>query len=291
MVICSGFHKQELNICCTSTAIAPLRKWNMNRTLILFAIVAVVSGCQQRQTMFPQGTWHDLSYDFSEETIYWPTADTFKREKVFYGLTELGYFYSANNFSAAEHGGTHLDSPIHFSSGRITADKIPLERLIGPGVIVDVSKPALADRDYLISRQDIESWEAKHGRIGKGMIVLLKTGYGKFYPDRMKYMGTDELGPLAVKKLHFPGLHPDAASFLAKTRQIKAVGIDTPSIDRGQSAEFKTHQILAGEDIPIFENVAHLDGLPSAGIFVVALPMKIKDGSGGPLRIAAFVPR
>ena len=102
----------------------------MNRTLILFAIVAVVSGCQQRQTMFPQGTWHDLSYDFSEETIYWPTADTFKREKVFYGLTELGYFYSANNFSAAEHGGTHLDSPIHFSSGRITADKIPLERLI-----------------------------------------------------------------------------------------------------------------------------------------------------------------
>ena len=100
---------------------------------------------------FPSGNWVDLSYDFSSETIYWPTARAFELETVFEGMTEGGYYYTANNFKAAEHGGTHLDAPIHFAGGRHTVDQIPLERLIRPGIVIDVSEKALADRDYQVS--------------------------------------------------------------------------------------------------------------------------------------------
>ena len=102
-------------------------------------------------------------------------------------------------------------------------------------------------------------------------------------------MGTDERGPAAVAKLHFPGLHPDAARWLVANRQINAIGLDTPSIDYGQSTLFESHRILFEKNIPAFENVANLDQLPVKGFTVIALPMKIKGGSGGPVRIIAML--
>ena len=123
-----------------------------------------------------------------------------------------------------------------------------------------------------------------------GIIVLLRTGYGAFWPDREKYMGTAELGAEAVEKLHFPGLDPEAAKWLVQERKIHAIGLDTPSIDRGQSSLYESHQILFKANIPAFENVANLDQLPESGFTVIALPMKIRDGSGGPLRIVAVLP-
>jgi kynurenine formamidase len=236
------------------------------------------------------GRWVDLTHPFSAETIYWPTADGFEKETVFEGQTEGGYYYSAFNYRAAEHGGTHLDAPVHFAEGRRAADQIPLERLIGPAVVVDVSSKTAGDRDYQIAPDDVLAWEAEHGRIPAGAIVLFDTGSARFWPDRVKYMGTDERGAGAVAKLHFPGIHPDTARFLAEERAIGAVGLDTPSLDHGQSKDFLTHRVLGERDIPGFENVANLEGLPPTGATVVALPMKIQGGSGGPLRIVAFVP-
>ena len=236
------------------------------------------------------GRWVDLTHPFSEETIYWPTADGFEKETVFEGQTEGGYYYSAFNYRAAEHGGTHLDAPVHFAEGRRAADQIPLERLIGPAVVVDVSPKAAGDRDYQVTPDDVLAWEAEHGRVPAGAIVLFDTGSARFWPDRVKYMGTDERGAGAVAKLHFPGIRPDTARFLAEERAIGAVGLDTPSIDHGQSKDFMAHRVLGERDIPGFENVANLDGLPPTGATVVALPMKIAGGSGGPLRIVAFVP-
>ena len=236
------------------------------------------------------GKWVDLTHPFSEETIYWPTADGFAKETVFEGRTEGGYYYSAFNYRAAEHGGTHLDAPVHFAEGRRAADQIPLEQLIGPAVVIDVSPKAEADRDYQITPDDVRTWEAEHGEVPGGAIVLFNTGSARFWPDRIKYMGTDERGAGAVAKLHFPGIHPDTARFLGEERRIRAVGLDTPSIDHGQSKDFMTHRVLGERDIPGFENVANLDGLPPTGATVVALPMKIEGGSGGPLRIVAFVP-
>ena len=238
----------------------------------------------------PQGKIIDLSHDFSHETIYWPTAEGFELNVDFAGQTDGGYHYEANSFKAAEHGGTHLDAPIHFAEGRWTADQIPLERLMGPAIVLDVSVKAAADPDYQVSREDFRSWEARNGKLPNGVIVLLRTGFGKHWPDRAKYMGTAERGQQAVAKLHFPGLHPGAAKWLVEKRRIHAIGLDTPSIDRGQSTLFESHRILFKSNIPAFENLANLDQLPERGALVIALPMKIKGGSGGPLRIVAFVP-
>jgi kynurenine formamidase len=169
-------------------------------------------------------------------------------------------------------------------------DEIPLENLIGEGIVVDVSDNALKDRDYLVSVADLEAWEsAQEMSIGEGHIVLLQTGYGQFYPDKIKYLGTEQRGPDAVAELHFPGLSPEAAQWLVD-RKIKAVGLDTPSIDYGQSTDFKSHVLLMSANIPAFENVANLDRLPVSGFTILALPMKIRGGSGGPLRIIALVP-
>ncbi len=237
----------------------------------------------------PDGKLIDLSHSFNEQTIYWPTAATFKLEQVAEGETEQGYYYAANNFSAAEHGGTHLDAPVHFARGGDTADEIPLRRLIGRGVVVDVSKRALAARDYQVTVDDLTAHERRHGRIGRGNIVLLRTGYERFWPDRETYLGTAELGAQAVPKLHFPGLHPDAARWLVR-RRIRAVGLDTASIDYGQSKLFESHRVLGAAGVPVFENLASLRRLPSENFLVIALPMKIEGGSGGPLRAMAIVP-
>jgi kynurenine formamidase len=257
-----------------------------NLHIIILLITLPILSCANKN-IFTEGQWIDLTHEFSEETIYWPTSPVFKKETVYEGHTDKGYYYSAYTFSTAEHGGTHIDSPIHFYEGANSVDQIPIRQLIGQAVVIDVSKNALAYPDYEISIQDFTSWESKYGEIPAGSIVLLKTGYGKYWPDRTKYMGTDMLGEEAVKHLHFPGLHPQAAKWLVSSRNINAVGIDTPSIDHGQSTHFASHVTLFEADIPAFENVANLDKLPSKGAIVFALPMKIKGGSGGPLRIIA----
>lgn len=232
----------------------------------------------------------DLTHDFSKETVYWVTAREFELDTVFAGDTDKGYYYTANNFASAEHGGTHIDAPIHFSKGKQSVDEIPLERLIGPAVLIDVASRALEDRDYLISIDDLQAWEERsNSTIPEGSIVLLRTGYSQFYPDRLKYMGTDQRGQQAVKLLHFPGLAPEAAKWLVANRNINAIGIDTPSIDYGQSEYFESHVTLMSADIPAFENLTNLEELPREGFLVVALPMKIKGGSGAPLRIIALM--
>ncbi|PHS67011.1 MAG: cyclase [Flavobacterium sp.] len=232
----------------------------------------------------------DLSHEFSKETIYWVTAKEFKLDTVFKGKTDKGFYYSANNITTAEHGGTHIDAPIHFAEGGQSVDEIPLKKLIGHGIKIDVSEKALNNPDYLISIEDFTNWEAKENiKIPDGSIVLLETGYSKYYPDKIKYLGTGLRGPDAVKLLHFPGLSPEASEWLVKNRNINAIGLDTPSIDYGQSEYFKSHVILLSKNIPAFENLTNLDKLPSNNFEVIALPMKIKGGSGGPLRIVALL--
>jgi kynurenine formamidase len=238
----------------------------------------------------PNGTVIDLTYSYDEDTVFWPTAQGFQLDSDFEGFTEAGYFYTANTFCTAEHGGTHIDAPIHFSEGKASVDQISLDRLMGPAVLVDVTESCAASTDYQVTIGDFEEWESQHGRLPDDAIVLLRTGFGAFWPDRKRYMGTDERGPEAVAELHFPGLHPEAAKWLVADRKINSIGLDTPSIDFGQSVLFESHQVLFGAEIPAFENLANLDRLPETGFLIIALPMKIAGGSGGPLRIVALVP-
>lgn len=274
----------------------------MFKHLCLLAGAACVLGCQSdasatRDTRADvvasvfggAGRWVDLTHAFSTRSIYWPT-DTlgFRLEELAHGHTEGGWFYSSYRYSAAEHGGTHLDAPIHFAEGAWTSDQVPLSSLIGPAVVVDVT--ARVHPDYLLTVEDLTQWEAAHGQIPKGAIVLVRTGWDARYADRASYLGTDQRGPEAVALLHFPGVSAEAAQWLVDQRTIGALGIDTPSIDYGQSNDFRAHVILYGKNVPGFENVANMSALPATGAFIVALPMKIEGGSGGPLRIVGYVP-
>ena len=239
---------------------------------------------------FSNGTWIDLTHAFDEQTIYWPTAEPFRLDTVFDGTTEGGYYYSAFQFCLAEHGGTHLDAPIHFAEGKWAAEEIPLDRLMGEAVVVDISAQAENNRDYQIAVADVERWEAAHGLLPNGAIVLFRTGFSQYWPDPMAYLGTANRGPAAVAELHFPGIAPELARWLVANRSVKAVGLDTPSIDYGQSTLFESHRILYAENILGFENLANLNQLPATGTYLIALPMKIRGGSGGPLRAVAWIP-
>ncbi len=267
--------------------------------LYFILLVLTIASCTSKTTKdkpasaeatFPAGKWIDLSYAYDEHTIFWPTAERFHLDTAFEGMTDKGYYYSAYQFCLAEHGGTHMDAPVHFAQGKQSVDEVPIDQLVGAAVVVDVSEKALKDKDYRVSVADFETWEKQHGTLPKGAIVLLRTGYGAYYPDPVKYMGTDERGDSAVAKLHFPGLDPAAAQWLVDNRSIKAIGLDTPSIDYGQSTHFESHRTLFKANISAFENVANLDQLPIMGSYVIALPMKIKGGSGGPVRIVALLP-
>jgi len=262
----------------------------MKKLALIFAIAMLSFACVDRTRDSLAGRWIDLTHEFGDETIYWVTAEPFKRTTVFEGQNPAGFYYSAYNFSAAEHGGTHLDAPIHFAEGKKTVDQLEISQLIGPGVKIDVSAKASTNPDYLITTEDIQGWEAANGKIPEWSIVLLQTGFASRWPDKKAYLGTDQKGPDAVKDLHFPGLHPDAAKWLIENRKFKAIGIDTASIDYGQSTKFETHVALMTNNIPAFENVGDMSNVPGKGFQVFAFPMKIKGGSGGPLRIAVLLP-
>lgn len=231
----------------------------------------------------------DLTHPLSEETLVWPTSEPFRIETVFEGRTEAGYFYAARSFSGPEHGGTHLDSPVHFAEGRWSTDEIPLDHLLGPAVVVDVSGPSAEDPDYQVAVDDLVAWEAEHGPIPSGALVFLFTDRGRFWGDAERYMGTTETGEAAVAELSFPGIHPEAARWLVEERNIVAVGLDTPSLDHGPSTLFEAHRILFDANIYGLENVANLGELPPTGATVLALPMLFQGGTGGPVRILAIV--
>jgi kynurenine formamidase len=232
----------------------------------------------------------DMTHSFAPEAPYWPTAgEGFELRQDSYGQTEGGYFYASNSFSAPEHGGTHLDAPIHFAEGGWTADHIPLDRLLTPAVVIDVTKQAEADADYRLTAADVEAWEAEHGPIPTGVAVFLRTGWEKRWPDRKTYLGDDTPGD--ASNLHFPSYGEDAARLLVEERRVAALGVDTASIDHGPSRDFIVHRIANGANVLGFENVAGLDALPATGAWTIALPMKIEGGTGGPLRIVGLVPR
>lgn len=249
--------------------------------LALFFLVAPARALDEKKVI-------DLTYPFDENTMHWPTARPFKLDRVHQGRTPQGFWYASYEYCGSEHVGTHLDAPFHFAEGQWTTEQIPLHRLIGPGVVIDVRVQAEKDPDYRLRVQDITAWEKKHGRIPRGALVLMRSGWGKYWGDRKRYFGTDAPGD--VTNLHFPGYSKEAAEFLIKERRINGAGLDTPSIDHGPSRDFVVHRTFGAANVAIFENVANLDRLPPKGATLYAIPMKIKGGTGGPLRIFALLP-
>ena len=227
----------------------------------------------------------DLSHPYNGETLYWPTSPSrFEKTVISFGESESGEFYSAFSICTPEHGGTHLDAPLHFARDGLPTEKVPLDKLIAPAVVIDVSDEAAEDQNYLLSIDDVRSFERQHGHIDPGTIVLLRTGWSKYWPDARAYMGE-------VSKLEFPSYGADAARLLVEKRQVAILGIDTASTDFGTSEEFVVHRVAAEHNVSNLENLTNLDKLPPTGALVFALPMKIEGGSGGPVRVVALVLR
>lgn len=259
------------------------------RRLLLLTLLA--AGCQTGPPVdLSRVEMVDLTHPLSAETLYWPTSPTrFALDTLAFGVTPGGWFYAANTFSAPEHGGTHLDAPIHFYAGGATAEAIGLERLIAPAVVLDVSAQAATDPDYRLTVADVEAFEAAHGVIPRGVMVLLRTGWSARWPDPKAYLGDDTPGD--ASNLSFPSFGEDAVRLLVEQRGIGALGVDVASTDYGRSQDFPVHRIAAAAGVPGFENLAGLEALPATGATVVALPMKITGGSGGPARVVALIPR
>jgi kynurenine formamidase len=232
----------------------------------------------------------DLTHPLSTKTLFWPTSPSgFELKQLSAGKTPGGWYYSAYTFSAPEHGGTHIDAPVHFSETGLSTDKIPLAALIAPAVVIDVSAQAKADRDYRLTPGDIATFESASGRIPAGSIVLLRTGWDSRYGDRLAYFGDSTMG--RADSLHFPGFGAEAARVLVDERTVGGLGIDSPSVDYGPSADFQVHRIGAAKNVFNLENLTGLEKLPATGAYLFALPMKLEGGSGGPVRAVAIVPK
>lgn len=250
------------------------------------ALLLALAGCAS-STVIDESKIVDLTWSFDENTVYWPTADRFRLERVAWGPNEDGDWYASNNYSASEHGGTHLDAPIHFHPDRLTTAEIPIQQLVGPVHVIDITRQCGTDSTYLLQPSDLERHESQYGPIRPGDIVLIHTGFGRYYPDLQRYLGSEVRG--RVEGLRFPGIGEAAAHALVD-RKIAMVGLDTASLDHGPSTHFDAHRVLCAADIPGLENVAHLERLPPTGATLIALPMKIAGGTGGPCRIIAILP-
>ena len=260
-------------------------KKRITPVLFILVIAASFSACTHKADIL------DMTYPYDENTIYWPTAKSFKLEKVSWGISEGGWWYASNEFSASEHGGTHVDAPIHFAEKGRTIEQIPLEEWIGPAIRIDVTEKCEKNRDYLLGADDINSWEKKYGKIPDGAWVIMYTGIDtKYYPDKKKVLGTDKTGEEAIPELSFPGFSPESVEFLIKERNVTGIAIDTPSINYGKSKEFEVHRVLCAADKLALENIANLDKLPPSGAMLYVIPMPIKQGTGAPARVFAIIP-
>jgi kynurenine formamidase len=236
------------------------------RSAVLFAALAMPAQALAQRVV-------DLGHSLAVTDPSWTGQPVFQRK------AEQGDGYVGGTFSSDEHFGTHLDAPAHFG-GAWTVDRIPVERLVRPGVCIHIIGKA---EDYQLTVADVKAFEAKNGAIAEGAIVMIATGWDARWPDQTKYMN-ERAG---VK--HFPGIHPDAAAYLSRDRKVAGIGIDTPSVDYGPSAKFETHHLTMPLNVFHIENAANLTSLPASGFTIVVAPIKLAGGSGGPTRVFALL--
>lgn len=231
----------------------------------------------------------DLTHPLSPDSLYWPNGEPFVFERLNWGYDENGdNWYTMARFETAEHLGTHLDAPIHFAPEVWANADIPVGNFLGPAVVVDIRERAASDPDAVLEPADLDAWRERNGEIPDGAIVLVRSGWSERWPDWNAYYGSED--PFDTSTLHFPGVSPEAAEALVASGAV-GVGIDTASIDPGSDTAFRAHRILAEAQLYNLENLTGLDALPENGALLLALPIKIEGGSGGPARVVALVPR
>jgi kynurenine formamidase len=205
---------------------------------------------------------------------------------------ERGAGFYHNNISMCEHTGTHFDAPVHWISGRDvpngSVDTIPVEKFIGPACVIDCSKEAAADPDFLLQIDHVTAWEGKHGRIPAGSWVLMRTDWSKKVGSPAAYLNFDDTGQ------HTPGPDSPVVKFLIEERDVLGFGTETIGTDAGQAIHlnppYPCHYYMHGAGKYGLQCLGNLDQLPATGAVVIAPPLKIENGSGSPLRVLALVP-
>ena len=226
----------------------------------------------------------DLTHNLDGNSPFWPegTAAPPFHAKEIATIERDGYF--ARTLEIPEHFGTHMDAPLHFDPNGASLDQIAVENFIVPAAVVDVRAAAVSSPDYRVTAADLEQWVTAHGPMPKGCAVLIRTGWASRWPSQERYVNQDAQGVM-----HFPGLSIEAARYLLDHAHPVAVGIDTPSVDYGASKDFEVHHFTMSAGLYHLEDLANLDLLPATGACILALPMKLRGGSGSPTRVLAIV--
>ncbi|HWW57187.1 MAG TPA: cyclase family protein [Sphingopyxis sp.] len=202
---------------------------------------------------------------------------------------DRGVAWYWNNFTVSEHTGTHFDAPIHWITGKDlpnnAVDTVAPADFVAEAVVIDISDKAAADPDYLLTVADIEAWEADHGRIPPRSWVMLRTDWSKRDVDA--YTNRREDGA------HTPGPSAEAVQFLVDERDAHGLGVETIGTDAGQAhlldPAYPAHTLFHAAGRYGLQCLENLDQLPATGSVIVAAPLKIKGGSGSPLRVLALV--
>ncbi|XP_047531697.1 isatin hydrolase-like isoform X1 [Vanessa atalanta] len=227
----------------------------------------------------------DLTYPFDKNTIYWPDSRSFEFTKKIGAFQNDGSWYASNEFSAGEHGGTHIDAPYHFKvNGKYVGD-IPLDKLIVPLIILDVSSKVNNDSNFVLYKHHLDYM--LNDNFGKPCFLIFKFGWSKFAGDRTKYLGVNK-----NNTLNFPGLSEEVAEWITSSyKNVVGLGVDTASVDPGSSTDLPVHKIAAKAGLFNVENVKLDQPVPEYGCTALILPMKITWGSGAPLRLVAICPK
>ncbi|KAK7495470.1 hypothetical protein BaRGS_00013168 [Batillaria attramentaria] len=230
----------------------------------------------------------DLTYDVGDDSIYWPIYPPVSFNILQRGINNNnGLYMEYNTFGMAEHTGTHSDAPAHFIQGGWRAHRVPPSRLVGQGVVVDVSAKVKDNHTYKLTVEDLLDWEARYGQIPKNSVVFVHTGWGERYPNKTLVFNSATGNDTDPSTFRFPSMEGDAASFLANNRTLLAVGVDVPGPDLNVDPH-PAHVALLSKRVLILENVANIDRLPTKGATIVIGMIKLYDGSGGPSRLLAI---
>jgi len=254
---------------------------------VCLIVITLVSSCltEEHKNLI------DLSHNLNSETLHWLTARPFELRVEQNGTIRRGdeeYWVQSDEIHMASHTGTHIDAPCHFSRGKWCVSDIPFSHLIDiPIAVVDVSQKCLENRDYEATIDDVKEWELKHGQIPDKAVLVIQTGWSRWWPSKKQYFGTEGTDPALA---HFPGVHPNLSQWLVENRNIVGLGVDGPSVDNGQSKSKKTHRIMGARNIYNIENMAsRVFDLPPIGAKMIALPLKLDGASGTPVTIVAYL--
>ncbi|GLV44973.1 Cyclin A [Carabus blaptoides fortunei] len=227
----------------------------------------------------------DLTWNFDNNTIYWVGVQPFTFTKVLAEFTKGNFWLAMNEFCAGEHGGTHIDAPYHFNKEGLKVGDIPLERLIAHGVVIDISKEVeITGPSAKLEASHLIKWVEQNGEFESNTVILVKFGWSQYFHNKTEFLGTIQE---SSNSLHFPGLSEEAAQWIADTKKVVGVGVDTASIDPGSVTAGLAHRVLNGQNIYLLENVKLLEDLPARDFTLLVMPMKIREGTGAPLRLVA----